>query len=136
MTNKNATPAPLVLFLAHMLILLACWTLVIKFIFPLIFDFAYGHRAGEHIMWDFWWVIHLWLAWALLKWPRYTPSLAVAVSVVEIIIIVVKFWFFLSAPQWDLWRTNWFINKVFVIACFIIMLVYFALNWNNLKQKH
>lgn len=114
--------------------LLACWTLVIKFIFPLTYDAAYGYPAGEHVMWDFWWVIHLWLAWALLNRKQYTPVLAVVVSMVEIIIIVVKFWFFLSAPQWDIWWTNWFVNKVFVIACFILMLGYFALNWRALQS--
>ena len=45
-------------------------------------------------------------------------------SVVEIAIVVTKFVVFLSAPQWDIWRTNWFINKVFVLACFVLLLGY------------
>ena len=109
-------------FFAHWLILLAAWTLLIKFVFPLVFDAAYGEPVGTHVYWDFWWVIHLWLAWALYFRPSYLWWLAVVVSVVEIGIIVVKFYWFFQAPEWSVWETNWFINKVFVIGCFIGLL--------------
>ncbi|MEZ5933533.1 MAG: hypothetical protein R3F54_16590 [Alphaproteobacteria bacterium] len=109
-------------FLAHWLILLAAWTLVIKFLFPIAYDAAYGQAPGTHIYWDFWWVIHLWLAWALLRRPGHVYPLALGVSVVEIVIILGKFFLFLQAPDWTLWQTNWFINKLFVLACFIVML--------------
>ena len=46
------------------------------------------------------------------------------VSVVEIIIVVTKFVLFLSAPTWDVGHTNWFINKVFVLACFVGLFVW------------
>ncbi len=111
-------------FLAFWLILLAAWTLVIKFVFPIAYDAAYGHPIGTHIYWDFWWVAHLWLAWALFNRPSYTYPLALGVSVVEIVIIVTKFFFFFQAPDWTIWQTNWFINKVFVLACFVVMLGY------------
>lgn len=113
-------------FLAHWLILLAAWTLVIKFAFPIAYDAAYGHPFGAHIYWDFWWVAHLWLAYALLRWQAYSYWLAIGVSVVEIAIIVTKFAFFLQAPDWTIWQTSWFINKLFVLACFVVMLGYFA----------
>lgn len=109
-------------FLAHWLILLAAWTLVIKFVFPVAYDAAYGHALGTHIYWDFWWVIHLWLAWALLRQSSYLYPLALGVSVIEIVIILAKFFIFLQAPDWTLWQTNWFINKLFVLACFVVML--------------
>lgn len=112
------------IFLAHWLILLAAWTLVIKFIFPLVFDSVYGHTTGTHVYWDFWWVIHLWLAYALYARPAYLWWLAVIVSVVEIGIISIKFFLFYQQPHWTLWQTNWFINKVFVLACFIVLLAY------------
>lgn len=112
------------IFLAHWLILLAAWTLVIKFVFPLVFDAAYGHAAGTHVYWDFWWVIHLWLAYALYTRPGYLWWLAIVVSVVEIGIIGVKFYFFFQQPDWTLWQTNWFVNKVFVLSCFIVLLGY------------
>ncbi len=111
-------------FLAHWLIFLAAWTLVIKFIFPVWYDVAYGQPLGTHIYWDFWWVAHLWLAYALLSWQRYSYGLALGVSVVEIAIILVKFALFLPAPDWSIWQTNWFINKLFVLACFMVMLGY------------
>jgi len=72
-------------------------------------------------------VIHLWLAWTLLSPQRYTYPLALVVSVVEIGIIVTKFFFFFQAPEWTLWETNWFINKLFVLACFVVMLAYLGL---------
>ncbi len=110
-------------FIAHWLILLSVWTLVIKFAFPLIYDAAYAEPTGTHLMWDFWWCAHLWLAYALLTFKHYTWVLALVVSVVEIVIIVTKFWLFFAAPQWTIWQTNWFINKVFVLACFCVLLV-------------
>lgn len=112
------------LFFAHWLIILAAWTLVIKFIFPLWFDAAYSLESGTHIYWDFWWVIHLWLAGALYWQPKYLWWLAVVVSAIEIAIIVVKFVLFFQQPEWNLWQTNWFINKVFVLACFVSLLIY------------
>jgi hypothetical protein len=113
-------------FLAHALILLAAWTVTIKFLFPVAFSLAEGSPLTTHVYWDFWWVIHLWLAWALLHWQPYTAALAIAVSVVEIAIIVIKFVLFLSAPEWTIWTTNWFINKLFVLLCFCLMLPYFV----------
>lgn len=109
-------------FLAHFLIIIAAWTLVIKFAFPMAFAIAEGVPITTYILWDFWWVAHLWLAWWLLDWRRYTVPLAIVVSVAEIAIIVVKFWLFLSAPEWTIWTTNWFINKLFVLACFLMLL--------------
>ncbi len=111
-------------FLAHWLILLAAWTLTIKFAFPIAYDAAYGHPVGTHIYWDFWWVVHLWLAFALLNWQPYSYWLAIAVSIVEIVIIVTKFALFFQAPDWTLWQTNWFVNKLFVLACFLVLLGY------------
>ncbi len=114
-------------FFAHWLIILAVWTLVIKFIFPVAYDATYGHAIGTHIYWDFWWVAHLWLAWAFLSRPGYTYHLALGISVVEIAIIVTKFYIFFQEPDWTIWQTNWFINKVFVLACFVLILAYLVI---------
>ena len=124
----------MIAFLAHFLFLLAAWTLTIKFVFPVAYALAEGAPIGTYIYWDFWWVIHLWLGWALLKWQRYSYPLAIGVSVAEIIIIVTKFVLFLSAPQWTIWTTNWFINKLFVLACFVLMLGYFMINTGRLRR--
>ena len=110
-------------FLAHCLIVLALWTLTIKFAFPLAYDAAYGMPIGTHIYWDFWWVVHLALAWALLTGHRHHRAAGIAISVIEIAIIVVKFVYFLASPEWSIWQTNWFINKIFVLACFVALLV-------------
>jgi hypothetical protein len=120
-------PGSFATFLAHFLIVLAAWTVTIKFLFPIVFSVFEGTPLLSHVYWDFWWVVHLWLAWALLNRRPYTRALAIAVSVVEIAIILTKFAFFLSAPEWTIWTTNWFINKLFVLACFGLMLPYFAL---------
>ena len=109
-------------FLAHFLIILAGWTVTIKYAFPVAFALADGTAVSSYIQWDFWWLVHLWLAWSLLHWQRYTPLLAVGVSIAEIIIIAVKFVLFLSSPTWTMWTTNWFINKLFVLLCFCLLL--------------
>ncbi len=121
-------------FLAHFLFVLAAWTLTIKFAFPVAYALAAGLPAGTHVYWDFWWVVHLWLGWALLNWQRYTFALTITVSIAEIAIIVTKFALFLSAPEWTIWRTNWFINKLFVLACFILLLAYFLANIQRLRR--
>jgi len=113
--------------IAHWLVLLGMWTLVIKFLFPVVYDRIYGYAIGTHIMWDFWWVAHFFLAWSLTHWSAITYRLAVIISVAEIAIIVVKFYAFIgmagvSEAEWTIWRTNWFVNKVFVLTCFIALL--------------
>lgn len=118
-------------FLAHFLILLSAWTLVIKYVFPVSMSLAEGVGIGTYIYWDFWWVAHLWLAYALLRPQSYTFLLAVGVSVVEIIIVVTKFILFLPDPDWTIWTTNWFINKVFVLACFCLLLPHALANRQN-----
>jgi hypothetical protein len=122
-------------FLAHFLIVLAAWTVTIKFVFPIGYALAYGLPIATHIYWDFWWVVHLWLAWALLRWQPYTWLLAVAVSSVEILIVVTKLALFLAAPEWTIWTTNWFINKLFVLAVFGLMLPCFVLRRRALQAR-
>jgi hypothetical protein len=90
-------------FFAHFLFILAGWTLVIKFIFPIGYALADGTPPLTLVYWDFWWVVHIWLGWALLHWRRYTYALAVTVSVAEIAIIVTKFVRFWRR-QWTIWR--------------------------------
>jgi hypothetical protein len=124
-----------VAFLAHFLIVLAAWTVTIKFLFPISYAAAYGLPLGSHIYWDFWWVVHLWLAWALLRWRSYTWPAAITVSVVEIAIVVTKLALFLPAPEWTIWTTNWFINKLFVLLVFCLMLPYLVLRRRELGGR-
>jgi hypothetical protein len=93
-------------FFAHFLFILAAWTLIIKYVFPMSYALVEGVPILTYVYWDFWWVVHIWLGWSLLHWRRYTYAAAVGVSVVEIAIIATKFVSFLSAPQWTIrpWR--------------------------------
>jgi hypothetical protein len=125
----------MIVFLAHFLIVLAAWTVTIKFLFPMAYALAYGLPVGSHIYWDFWWVVHLWLAWALLRWKPYAYVAALGVAVVEIAIVLTKFALFLSAPEWTIWTTNWFINKLFVLLVFSLMLAYLVLHRRALRAQ-
>ena len=110
------------IFLAHFLFVLAAWTVVVKYLFPVGYALAQGIDPATHVYLDFWPVVHVWLGWALLARPRYTYALALAVAVLEIGIVVTKFVLFLDEPQWTIWTTNWFVNKLFVLGCFSLML--------------
>ena len=60
--------------------------------------------------------------WALLTQPWYTRWLVASMSVIEIVIILTLFTLFLAEPDWTIWRTNWFVNKVFVLSAFALIL--------------
>ncbi len=123
MTCPHPAPTPWITFLAHLLFVLAAWSIFIKYLFPIAFALAEGEALTRYIFWDLWPIAHVWLGWALLTRPSYTRWLAIIMSVVEIIIIVSMFTWFLSDPDWSIWRTNWFINKVFVLTAFALILV-------------
>jgi hypothetical protein len=120
-------------FLGHFLYVLAAWTVTIKYLFPIGYALGEGAPLDTYLLWDLWWAVHLWLGWALLHWPRYTFALGMVVSLVEIAIVVAKLILFLAAPEWTIWRTNWFINKLFVLACFVLLLGYLAVNARRLR---
>ena len=122
-------------FFAHFLFVLAAWTLVIKYAFPVAMAVAEGSPIGSYIYWDFWWVVHIWVGWSLLNWQRYTYWLTMGVAIVEIVIVVTKLWWFLDNPQWTVWETNWFINKVFVLACFTGLFALFTLRGESLRKR-
>ena len=109
-------------FLANLLFILAAWTLFIKYLFPIGFSLAYGEPLTKYIYWDLWPIAHIWLGWALLTRPNYTRMLAIGMSIIEIAIICTLFAWFLAEPDWSIWRTNWFVNKAFVLSCFALIL--------------
>jgi len=130
----RAVPDATLTFIAHFLCILAAWTIVIKYLFPIAYALAEGSPAGTYVFLDFWPVAHLVLAWSLLNWRRWTFAFALVVSVAEIAIIVTKFAIFFSAPEWTIWRTNWFINKLFVLGCFVWLLAFLLLNAKRLRS--
>lgn len=123
-------------FLGHMLFLLAAWTVFIKYLFPLAFAIAEGIDWHTYLYLDLWPILHVWLGWALLKRPPYTRVLAIGLSLVEIAIIVTLFWMFLTDPEWSIWRTNWFVNKVFVLSCFVLVLYAALRNPQRFRPVH
>ncbi|PXX93817.1 hypothetical protein DIT71_03195 [Marinobacter vulgaris] len=114
--------SPWASFLAHLFVILVAWTIFIKYLFPIGFALFSNEAWATYIYWDLWPVAHLWLAWALLARPWYARMLAIGMSVVEILIITTLFIWFLAEPEWSIWRTNWFVNKVFVLAAFVLVL--------------
>ncbi len=119
--NKGAR-SDWIVFLAHLMFVLAAWSVFIKYVFPVAFALANNAPWYTHVFWDLWPIAHVWLGWALLAQPRYTRWLAAGMSVVEIAIILTLFTGFLGDPDWTIWRTNWFINKVFVLTAFALIL--------------
>ena len=109
------------------LLVMTTWTLVIKFLAPLLWAYA-EHRVGNTeapvpIMWDFWWVAHLALAHLLWFRHRYAWGFALIVTVAEILVVVVKFVAYFQDPDLTFWRLLWFTNKVYVLFFFVVMLV-------------
>lgn len=107
------------------LTVMAVWTLVIKFLAPLLWavaERAAGREAAAPVMWDFWWVAHL--ALALLLWRRHRQAwvFGVVVAAVEIAIVAIKFFVYLKAPDLSFWRLLWFTNKVYVLGFFLVFL--------------
>ena len=122
-------------FLAHFLFVLAAWTVVIKYFFPVAWALALGIAPGTHVYLDFWPVAHVWLGWALLARPRHTRSLALVVALLEVGIVATKFVLFLRDPEWTIWTTNWFINKLFVLGCFVLLLGHLLLKWSDYAPR-
>jgi hypothetical protein len=133
--HQPPATAAVISFLAHFLFILAAWTLVIKYAFPMAYALAEGVPVGTYVFWDFWWVVHIWLGWSLLHWQRYTFELAIGVSIAEIAIVITKFALFLADPQWSIWRTNWFVNKLFVLGCFVLLLGYLLAHARELRGR-
>ena len=107
------------------LVVMATWTLVIKYLAPLLDHVARnlpGASDPAPIMWDFWWVAHLALAWLLWTGHRLARPAGYAIAIVEIVIVVAKFAIFLRAPEWTFWKLLWFTNKVYVLGFFVVFL--------------
>ena len=116
-TLKNKLP----IIISSWLIFIAAWTILIKFIFPVLYALNYGENITKYIMWDFWWVAHLWLAYSFLNISRNTYFIGLLICVFELIIIIYKLYVFFIFPQWTIWETNWMINKIFVLILFIFI---------------
>ena len=115
-----------VVFAVFGLVVMATWTLVIKYLAPILYvvsERAAGRDpGGVPVMWDFWWVAHLALAWLLWRRHRWAWGAGVAISAAEIAIVVVKLVAYALRPDLSFWRLLWFTNKVYVLSFFIVLL--------------
>ena len=108
------------------LVVMVAWTLVIKYLAPILYFISLSNagRPPERVpvMWDFWWVAHLLLAWLL--WHRHARAWAAGISIaaLEIAIVVVKFIAYLRHPDLSFWRLLWFTNKAYVLVFFSVFL--------------
>ena len=79
-------------------------------------------------------MIHIGLGVALIYGFRFLFSLVMIVSVLEIAIVVTKFVLFLSDPEWTIWTMNWFVNKVFVLGIFVMLLSHALFNRHSYQH--
>ena len=109
------------------LVVMATWTLVIKYLAPILYvvsERAAGRSpGGAPVMWDFWWVAHLALAWLLWRRHPWARAAAMAIAASEIAVVAVKFIAYLRRPDLSFWRLLWFTNKVYVLAFFIALMI-------------
>ena len=108
------------------LVVMATWTLVIKFLAPLLFrvsEIAAGGPPTAPVMWDFWWIAHLALAWMLWRRHPRARTAGLAIAVLEIAIVAVKLTGWLAAPDLSFWRLLWFTNKLYVFGYFTVLVI-------------
>tara|TARA_B110000116_G_C16489024_1_gene426041 strand:- start:24 stop:455 length:432 start_codon:yes stop_codon:yes gene_type:complete len=123
-TLKNKLPV----IISSWLVLIVLWTLLIKFIFPVTYALYYEENFTKYIMWDFWWIAHLWLANSFLNLSKNTYYVGLLICISELIIIIYKLGVFFISPQWNIWETNWMINKIIVLFLFIFITVILLTN--------
>lgn len=110
------------------LIVMATWTVAIKYLVPVLY-FVSERAAGRDpggipVMWDFWWVAHLALAWMLAKRHTWAWAAGMSVGVVEVSIVAVKLAFFFARPEFSFWKLLWFTNKIYVIVFFLFLVAF------------
>jgi hypothetical protein len=119
------------------LVVMITWTLVAKYLAPLLFDLALalqgddggsggsgggGALAGAGVMWDLWPLAHIALAVGLWRRHRLVWIYGVSLALAESAVVLTKFYFFLRAPEWTFWKLLWFTNKVYVLLFFLCLL--------------
>ena len=122
----NTSESNSVKALAYPLFFLALYTLIIKFLNPILYFIVEGRAQGltqAPILWDFWWVAHLFLGFCLLRKEKFAWGFALIVSWVEILIILTKFWIFWKNPFFTFWTLSWYVNKCFVLSYFVCLAV-------------
>ena len=109
------------------LVVMATWTVVIKYLAPLLWavsERAAGRpEAGAPVMYDFWWMAHLLLAWLLWRGHPMARPAGLVIAPLEIVIVAVKLALYLRQPEQTFWRLLWFTNKIYVLGFFLVFFV-------------
>ena len=122
MGNSSKIYINFYMFMSSWLVMLGAWTILIKYVFPVIYSLVYQQALTANIMWDFWWVAHFWLAYSFLIPSRKTFVVGMIIAISEFFIITYKLAVFYFDPVWNIWQTNWLINKIFVLFTFIMII--------------
>lgn len=107
------------------LVAMIAWTFAVKYLAP--WCWALAERAAGNVaarapvMWDFWPLAHAAVAAALWRGARWAWGLALAVALLEIAVVAVKFALFAGAPEWTFWKLLWFTNKLYVLGFFLAL---------------
>jgi hypothetical protein len=104
------------------LVVMATWTLVIKYVAPLLWALSEtlaGRDAEAPIMWDFWWVVHLALARLIYLRHPFMWAAGTIIAGVEILIVTVKLVLYYRAPDYSFWNLLWLTNKMYVLVFFV-----------------
>lgn len=122
---SDARPPWLVGAVAGLLVMLT-WTLVVKYLAPVLWLAAQRHAgdsaARAPIMWDLWPLAHVGLAALLWRRHPWAWRVGVAVAAVETAIVLVKLGAWLASPVRDFWTLLWASNKLYVLAYFLWLL--------------
>jgi hypothetical protein len=112
------------------LVVMVTWTLTVKFLAPVLFYLAERQAgrplAGPPVLWDFWWVAHLGLAWLL--WHRFPLALLVGrgIAAAEVLIALGQLVLWLRQPDQSFWGLLWLTNKLYVLSFFLFLIVYLS----------
>ena len=107
------------------LLCLSTWTIVIKYVDPLLWAEAEriaGRATAAPILWDFWPLAHVSLAAWLFAPRRGAWMFALIVSAAEIAVVSIRLAAFLGDPIWSFQQLSWLFNKIFVFATFLAIL--------------
>lgn len=110
------------LIFGRLLYFFAAYTVLIKYLLPVAWALKNGEPPASYIyFWDAWWIAHLAVGAGLAGMKKGIWGWAFLLTAVEIIIIVVKFAFYLGEPALTFWHLNWFINKSLLLAYFTVL---------------
>ncbi|MFL6293391.1 MAG: hypothetical protein ACJ759_21055, partial [Thermoanaerobaculia bacterium] len=96
------------------LVVMVTWTVIVKFLAPVLFYAAERQAgrpiAGPPVLWDFWWLAHLGLAWLL--WNRLPLALPAGrgLAAAEVLIALGRLAFYLREPDLSFWGLLWLTN--------------------------